>query len=412
MLRLTFIHVLMIALLGLSACASGPRNTTPSSSVSIKPGRTVSVQQGETLYSFARRNKVSMRELIDLNRLQAPYQLTSGTTLRLPASDSDLPSVELGPIAAENEKEYKKKHSGKPRTTYTQVAPDPITPQRADELADDTPYAPRLNGQQSALQDAANQQFDAPPSQQYAARTPTSALNLQPMVFDRKNNHLANMPRPSTPVNVAVPEKTLPQKTADEKPVTPKVSASKYVPRDKHGKVKQDPNEEGSEPLPQPKAAVVPPQLKAPEAKKVEVPQDDSGMHSRIEKGVEPKNFIWPVNGTIISTFGPKSNGLNNDGINIAVPRGTPVVAADGGTVAYAGSDIPGYGNVVLVRHPTGLMTTYAHLDRMFVQQDIVVAKGDLLGSVGTTGGVDTPQLHFEIRRNKEALDPSKYLYK
>lgn len=232
------------------------------------------------------------------------------------------------------------------------------------------------------------------------------------MVFDSKNQRLAVGKHPNTAVNVAVPDKTLPEKAVAEKLVTPKVSASTYVPRDKNGKIKPDPNDEASEPLPQPKVAVIPPQLKAPEPKKVEALKDDGGMHSRIEKGVEPKNFIWPVNGTVISTFGPKSNGLNNDGINIGVPRGTPVVAADGGTVAYAGSDIPGYGNVVLVRHPTGLMTTYAHLDRMFVQQDIVVAKGDLLGSVGTTGGVDTPQLHFEIRRNKEALDPSKYLYK
>lgn len=411
MLRNVFTFLLTIMLLGLSACASPPRASTytPTTVVNIKPGRTVTVQQGETLYAFARRNKASMREIIDLNRLQAPYQLSPGTTLTLPASDADLPSVELGPVAARNEIDYKSRHMGKPKTTYTQVAPEAVgnpRAQDADAFAD--PYSPQLNGQPSALQDAANQQFDrsAPQrvQQQVQPQTPTSALNLQPMVFDRKNKAL------SAP---AKPAPVLKTPTLPEEPPK-KVSASAYKPHDKNGKLKADPNTDDTEPSPAPKpTAVVPPQLKAPVTeKKPEVKEADTGMHSRIEKGPEPQNFIWPVNGTVISTFGPKSNGLNNDGINIGVPRGTPVVAADGGTVAYAGSDIPGYGNVVLVRHPSGLMTTYAHLDRMFVQQDVVVAKGDLLGSVGTTGGVDTPQLHFEIRRNKEALDPSKYLYK
>lgn len=398
-------------LLGLSACAASPRTSSYTPSVNIKAGRSVTVQQGETLYAFARRNKSSMREIIDLNRLQAPYQLTAGSTLKLPASDADLPSVELGPIAAENEKEYKSKHSGKPKTTYMQVAPEPVgnpRAQDADALAD--PYIPQLNGQPSAIQDAANQQFDRSAPQQAQPQTPTSALNLQPMVFDRKNKSLIQPTKPAPVLKTPTVSEEAPKKIQE------KVSASAYKPHDKNGKLKADPNTDDAEalPAPTPKAtAVVPPQLKAPTAeKKPEAKQADSGLHSRIEKGPEPQNFIWPVNGTVISTFGPKSNGLNNDGINIGVPRGTPVVAADGGTVAYAGSDIPGYGNVVLLRHPSGLMTTYAHLDRMFVQENIVVAKGDLLGSVGTTGGVDTPQLHFEIRRNKEALDPSKYLYK
>jgi murein DD-endopeptidase MepM/ murein hydrolase activator NlpD len=125
----------------------------------------------------------------------------------------------------------------------------------------------------------------------------------------------------------------------------------------------------------------------------------------------EQYNFIWPLEGPVISTFGPKSNGLKNDGINIGTSRGTPIVSSDGGTVAYSGSDIPGFGNVILVRHANGLMTTYAHMERVFVQKDMIVAKGDMIGTAGTSGGLDTPQLHFEIRRGNEALDPSKYLY-
>lgn len=154
-------------------------------------------------------------------------------------------------------------------------------------------------------------------------------------------------------------------------------------------------------------AAEAPPLYKKSELglKPLEEPKDEPKAEQK------KPSFIWPVQGPVISTFGPKSTGLKNDGVNIGAPRGTPVVASDGGTVAYAGSGIPGYGNVVLVRHPSGMMTTYAHLERMFVQADTVVAKGDMVGSVGTSGGMDTPQLHFEIRRGNEALDPSKFLY-
>ncbi|NDE89939.1 MAG: LysM peptidoglycan-binding domain-containing protein [Alphaproteobacteria bacterium] len=399
MLRIKPTTIALLMLLGLAACET-PRSASYTSSVNIKPGRLVTVLSGETLYSFARRNNSSMREIIDLNRLQAPYQLEAGTTLTLPASDADLPSVELGPIAYENENAYKQKHKAHPVTTYTQVVPQPISEEKAQELKDNSVYSPRRLLQRSELQAQANEQFTQPiiqekPVQPKAA--PPTDLNLQPLHFDKKSKHLTEASKPATPVNVVVPEKTIP--------------ASRTL---KNSKEKFDPNADA---LAQ-KAENVPPQLKSVEEKKPE-PQakketaaKEPAMHSRIEKANDPVNFTWPVQGTVLSTFGPKSNGLKNDGINIGVPRGTPVVASDGGTVAYAGSDIPGYGNVVLVRHPSGLMTTYAHLDRMFVQQDIIVAKGDLLGTVGTSGGVDTPQLHFEIRRDKEALDPSKYLYR
>ena len=392
-------------MLGLSACATTQRST-PSPSVSIKAGRSVAVQHGETLYSFARRNKASMREIIDLNRLQAPFILTGGTLLRLPATDADLPTVELGPIAKENENQYKQKHRGKPVTTYTQVAPELITEGRAQALAEGR-EGPIRHTPQSELQAEADNQFNQPnraPTNANDIKSATAVLNLKPLQFDQANKHLVETTKPTTAIVLS-------------KPVTDK--KSKVIKTAKNAK--PDPNEIDIVVVPAAKAALA----KLPtEAKKAEVKPDllpeivqeskkpEREMHSRIEKGAEPKNLVWPVQGTVISIYGPKSNGLKNDGINIAVPRSTPVLAADGGTVAYAGSDIPGYGNVVLVRHPNGLMTTYAHLERMFVQENIVVAKGDLLGTVGTSGGVDTPQLHFEIRRDKEALDPGKYLYR
>ncbi len=133
---------------------------------------------------------------------------------------------------------------------------------------------------------------------------------------------------------------------------------------------------------------------------------------NQVARGMNPTKgrFMWPVRGPVSSTFGTKAGGMRNDGVNIAASFGTPVAASDGGTVAYAGSEIPGYGNVVLIRHPDGFMTTYAHLERILVDRDTVAAKGDVIGTVGTSGGLATPQLHFEIRKGAEAVDPAKYL--
>lgn len=120
--------------------------------------------------------------------------------------------------------------------------------------------------------------------------------------------------------------------------------------------------------------------------------------------------FLMPVNGKLVSSYGPKENGLHNDGINIAAPRGTPVQAADNGVVVYAGNEIKGSGNLVLVRHEGRWMTAYAHLDDVKVKRGDTIKRGQKIGTVGSTGSVDKPQLHFEVRRGTEALNPKLYL--
>ncbi len=120
--------------------------------------------------------------------------------------------------------------------------------------------------------------------------------------------------------------------------------------------------------------------------------------------------LAWPLQGPIVSTFGPKAGGLTNDGINIAAPKGSPVTAAGNGIVVYAGSEMKGLGNLVLIRHEDKVVTAYAHLDRILVARDSVVAKGDMIGTVGNTGGVGTPQLHFEVRQNGKPTDPRTWI--
>lgn len=120
--------------------------------------------------------------------------------------------------------------------------------------------------------------------------------------------------------------------------------------------------------------------------------------------------FAWPVRGTVISRFGTIGKGRANDGINIRATRGTAVNAADAGTVAYAGNELKGFGNLILIRHPDGWITAYAHNDRLLVKKGQKVHRGEKVATVGTTGGVNTPQLHFEVRAGKKAVDPIRWL--
>jgi murein DD-endopeptidase MepM/ murein hydrolase activator NlpD len=120
--------------------------------------------------------------------------------------------------------------------------------------------------------------------------------------------------------------------------------------------------------------------------------------------------FAWPVRGRVLAGYGVTASGSRNDGINIAAPRGTPVAAVDGGAVAYAGNELRGYGNLVLVKHASGWITAYAHLDEVLVKRGDTVSRGQLIAKVGATGGVSEPQLHFELRRGKQAVDPREFL--
>ena len=118
----------------------------------------------------------------------------------------------------------------------------------------------------------------------------------------------------------------------------------------------------------------------------------------------------WPVRGRVISGFGQRNDGTHNDGINLSVPLGTPVHAAEGGTVAYAGAELKGYGNLILVRHDNGWVTAYAHNDQMLVQRGDKVRRGQVIARAGRTGSVDQPQLHFELRQGSKPVDPVPFL--
>jgi murein DD-endopeptidase MepM/ murein hydrolase activator NlpD len=165
-------------------------------------------------------------------------------------------------------------------------------------------------------------------------------------------------------------------------------------------------------PLTQPTGSVA--SADSPSAARIAEPVAPPPMAQDPVKTAEPvgslPTFRWPVRGRIIAAFGPKPNGLQNDGINLAVPEGTPIKAADDGVVAYAGSELKGYGNLVLVRHANGFVTAYAHASDILVKRGDPVKRGEVIAHSGQTGNVTSPQLHFEIRKGSTPVDPAHYL--
>lgn len=116
-------------------------------------------------------------------------------------------------------------------------------------------------------------------------------------------------------------------------------------------------------------------------------------------------NFIWPINGEVLSHYG-KNGNKSNEGINISAPAGTIINAAADGKVIYVGKKIEGYGNLMIVKHTGDYMTAYAHLQDVLTEKGSEVKKGESIATVGKTGGVSTPQLHFSVRKGKKTIDP------
>ncbi|MCZ8183453.1 MAG: peptidoglycan DD-metalloendopeptidase family protein [Beijerinckiaceae bacterium] len=149
------------------------------------------------------------------------------------------------------------------------------------------------------------------------------------------------------------------------------------------------------------------PEAKPVPARTQPMPEKESAATTEAS---ETPNFRWPARGRVISGFGARGTGGANDGINIALPEGTPVRAAEGGTVVHADDALKGYGKLVLIRHPSGYVSVYAHNSDLKVKRGESVRRGQVIASSGQSGNVTAPQLHFEIRKGATPVDPNKYL--
>lgn len=144
-------------------------------------------------------------------------------------------------------------------------------------------------------------------------------------------------------------------------------------------------------------------------APNAEEPAVQSPVKAAEATGALP-TFRWPVRGKVITAYGAKANGKSNDGINLAVPEGTPIKAADDGVVTYSGNELKSYGNLVLVKHPNGYVTAYAHASELLVKRGDTIKRGQVIAKSGQSGDVQSPQLHFEIRKGQSPVDPLQFL--
>ena len=135
-----------------------------------------------------------------------------------------------------------------------------------------------------------------------------------------------------------------------------------------------------------------------------------AGEPKRVADNSKGGDFIWPVSGAVLKGFGTGADGLRNDGVNISVPAGTKVGAAAGGEVVYAGNELVGFGNLVLIRHPGGWVSAYAHAETLLVKEGDQVVQGQPVAEAGATGNAQSPQVHFELRKGKDPVDPTQHL--
>jgi len=315
-----------------------------------------SVQPGDTVFGISRLLEVPLRALIDENDLEPPYTLAIGSTIQVPTQ---------------------RVHVVQPGNTVYGISRaygvDMSELMRANAIA--PPYRIAV-GQRLLLPD---------PSGEQSAAAVESEVVTSP---------LPTLPPPQAPQ--AEPER------ASAPPSPPPI----IPPRDPEM------------PFPQPRPSSAPSVAQAPQLPARAEPRISTGTEVRAQPGTKQSaaipqppdlaggKFLWPVRGTVAARFGPQGDGRHNDGVNILAARGTPVLAAQNGVVAYVGNELRGFGNLLLLKHADGWVTAYAHLDRVTVARGATVRRGDSIGLVGSSGNVAVPQLHFEIRKGSRAVDP------
>jgi murein DD-endopeptidase MepM/ murein hydrolase activator NlpD len=340
----------------------------------IAKGDEIVVGQGDTLYGLSRRHGVGLSELMAVNGLTGPaikpgqrLHLPSGTRAQggaAPRTPAPAPAAvaEVRPTA-DAPSDWNGSHTMAPGESLYKVSRQynvkTAELQRVNGITDPRRIRP---GHVLKVPGAAGASSPAEPSRTVAAAKPEAdppakiASTTQPTIINGGEKRVAALP--AAGVSDA-----------------PAVAAA-----------------------PQPSAS-------APAAKPVQVvtvnPADGASQRLR-----------WPVKGKVISGFGQRADGTHNDGINLAVPLGTEVHAAEDGVVAYAGSELKGYGNLVLLRHDNGWVTAYAHNDEMMVKRGDKVSRGQIIAKAGKSGQVEQPQVHFELRQGAKPVDPIPFLEK
>ncbi|MBV8538098.1 MAG: peptidoglycan DD-metalloendopeptidase family protein, partial [Alphaproteobacteria bacterium] len=330
---------------------------------------------GDTLYAISRRSNAPVRALIDANNLHPPYALQAGQHLIVPhvRSYQVQPGDTLAAVARRygvGSSEVVQANGLTPpfglRTGQVLVLPGGGTSVPAMPVATAPVPSPSLAPHATGSVEATSLPPPATPAPMAPAVGPSTIV-----------------PPPAAPA--AAPPSSMPIQPAASLPSPPPPAPTQVVA------------------LPMPPAAA-PVAVEPASLTTLEPPaaSEDVPTHGG--------RFLWPVRGTVVSDFGSKPGGLQNDGINISAPRGTAIHAADSGVVVYAGNELRGFGNLLLLKHQGGWVTAYAHAEQLLVHRGDEVRRGQVVARVGSTGGVTAPQLHFEVRKGSRPLNPHDYL--
>ena len=329
------------------------------------PALQVLVKRGQTLDGYAYTYHLPKSAIIAANGLRSPYKLEAGQHLVIP---------NRGPV---------------------QQAMTPVPASAAP------PWSPPSTVSGLPQQEAAMAPPPRPPEaiamSAPASHPPQTILPEPPAVTP------AQPPSQPTPVHTAAPPQlpAPPSAAAKAGPETVQLDGS-------------PPAKQAESASPKLAATLTPSQRPAPAQAVVPLnsPPPAAALPTAQAEAVSPSGgrFPWPVRGRILGAYGSSPGGGHNDGINIGAPLGTPVRAIDGGTVVYSGNEVKGYGNIVLIRHANGWISAYAHLEDVSVKQGEAISPGEVIAKVGNSGGVNEPQLHFELRRCKKPVNPTEFL--
>ncbi|MBY6263284.1 LysM peptidoglycan-binding domain-containing protein [Azospirillum sp. 412522] len=390
--------VLSTAVLALGACerVGGLAPFTHVSEAPESAGGAISVQKGDSAYSLSRRYNVPLRDLIEANKLAPPYRLEVGQRLILPTSRQYI--VQKGDSLYSISRMHNVDVSE--LTRLNNLNP-PYAVQVGQPLR--LPGSNDGSGTMVASGTASGTAVPLTPQGSPAGRGSVQAAELPPpgaSPGSASSGGISATPLPPPSKPGAAPEPA-PAAAAGDTAYQPGQAPTMLRPPGAKPAPTPIPAPAAAQPVPPPAvpqqeiAAAAPPPKPEPKAE-VGAPPPRGGAR-----------FLWPVKGKLISGYGPKPDGLHNDGLNIAAAKGTAVVAADNGVVAYAGNELRGFGNLLLLKHSDGWITAYAHLDKIEVERGASVKRGQVIARVGQTGGVSSPQLHFELRKGSQAVDPS-----
>lgn len=345
-----------------------PEPTRTKSGWSAIGGSTVTLGSGESVASTSKRYGVPVRAIQSVNNLSGdPNLIRSGQRLVIPtySQGSTVPRNALV----------------QPSTPSTRVvSTTPVVPNKRPSAVSVTPV--RTKTVRVASNDVVVP--DSKPRQpRIASLSPMTATAAAPAITAVEST--APKRKPASTMSAA------PHRTAKPTPKKPASVASR-TPR----------REAAPEAPVESRVSNLPPAFAPTQGSVEAAPSGDSSSN----------RFRWPVRGRVISNFGHKPGGARNDGINLAVPEGAQIRSVESGTVIYAGNELKGYGNLVLIRHEDGWVSAYAHNSELNVRRGDTVRRGDIVAKAGSTGSVSQPQLHFELRRGNKPVDPMQYLSK